>query len=360
MRCLALLTLGIVLMSITPLATAESPDTPLGKLEAHLRSGEIPQVHAVVVVQHGKTIAEWYFEGNDWILGKSIGNVKFAAGTLHDIRSVTKSVVSLLFGIAVAEGAIKNLDAPVLDYFPEYQDLRTPERLKIRLRDLLSMTSGFAWDERTYPYSDRRNSEIAMAISPDPYRYVLSQKIEATPGTRWTYSGGDVELIGAILKRATGMDLSTYAQHRLFAPLSISQFEWSKNNSPKQGAVEAAASGLRLTPRDMAKIGLLVLNGGRYEGKQVVPEAWVKEATARHAQVEPDPECGMRYGYFFWLGPGCANKTPWIAGIGNGGQRIWVAPTKDLVIAWTMGLYDDPRQGKAATDLLQAILEAIR
>ena len=245
MRPLLQLVFGMLFMANAANAiAAASANPPLAKLEARLRSGEFPNIHAVLVMQHGKTVAEWYFEGKDWILGQPIGVVKFTPDTLHDARSVTKSVVSVLFGIAMAEGAIKNLDTPVLDYFPEYKDLRTPELLKIRLRDVLSMTSGFAWDEHTYPYSDPRNSEIAMDISPDPYRYVLTQKVEAPAGTRWAYSGGDVELIGAILKRTTGMDLSTYAQRKLFAPLNVQKFAWTKNtySSPAIGATRGRSS----------------------------------------------------------------------------------------------------------------------
>ena len=332
---------------------AAAPPRPT--LQQRLNAGEFPQLHALLVVQHGRTLVERYFTGQDEIIGDRIGTVTFAPTTLHDVRSVTKSVVSLLFGVALAEGAIKDLDTPVLDYFPEYQDLRTPERLQIRLRDLLSMTSGFAWDEQTYPYSDPRNSEIAMDIAPDPLRYVLTQKTEAAPGTRWKYSGGDVELIGAILARTMKLSLSEYAQRKLFAPLAITDFGWSKNKG-----VEMAASGLRLTPRDMLKIGRLALDGGRYEGRQIVPAQWLQTATARHAQVEPDPVCGTAYGYFWWLGPGCEADLPWFAAFGNGGQRIWVVPSLALIVVQTMGLYNDPRQGKVATDLFRAVIADVR
>jgi CubicO group peptidase (beta-lactamase class C family) len=134
----------------------------LDSLQRRLRAGDIPNVHSVLVIQHDQVIAEWYFEGTDEQRGMPLGIVKFDPATLHDVRSVTKSIVSLLFGIAIADHAIGSLDSPVLDYFPEYTDLQTPERRKIRLRDLLTMTSGLHWDEWSYPYTDIRNSEIAM------------------------------------------------------------------------------------------------------------------------------------------------------------------------------------------------------
>ncbi len=343
---------------------ADERDGALDALKARIAAGEIPGIHSVIVVRDGTTIAQWYFDGVDVALGPKgpvpLGKVAFDANDLHDVRSVTKSVVSILFGIAQADGVIPDLDAPVLDYFPEYADLRSAERLKIRVRDVLTMTSGWHWDERTYPYTDVRNSEIAMDVAPDPIRYVLSQAIDAPPGTRFTYSGGDVAVVGAIVTRATKTPLETFARQRLFAPLGIDAFEWSKNNG-----VPRAASGLRLRPRDMAKIGGLMLDSGRFDGQQIVPQSWVTAATTPHVDVDPpdarDPECRTRYGYLWWLGADCevTPHVPWFAGIGNGGQRIWVMPSRKLVVVSTAGLYDDPHQGEPPAAVLTGVLRGL-
>ncbi|WP_394830190.1 beta-lactamase family protein [Pendulispora rubella] len=331
--------------------------SPLSSLEQRTRAGEFPNVHSVLVMQHGQTLAEWYFTGNDEERGRPLGTVNFNATTLHDVRSVSKSVVSLLFGIAVSEGAIKSLDAPVLDYFPEYTDLRTADRMKIRVRDVLSMTSGLAWDEDTLPYTDPRNSEIAMDLAPDRYRYVLEQAIVTPPGEQFRYSGGDVAVAAEILKRATKTPMEVYAQQKLWEPLGVTQQVWLKDDR----GVPYAASGLRLTPRDMAKIGQMMLNGGRWNDHQVVPAAWATDAVATHAQVEADPKCGQRYGYFWWLSPGCTvtPTTPWFLASGNGGQRIWVIPSRDLVVVMTAGNYNVPGHGKAASAFLSGVLAAI-
>ena len=330
---------------------------PLRDLEQRTRTGEIPNVHSVLVLQHGKTIAEWYVAGRDEVRGGAPANANFDATTLHDVRSVSKSVVSLLIGIAISEQAIKTLDAPVLDYFPEYADLRTPERLKIRLRDVLSMTSGLGWDEDTLPYTDPRNSEIAMDRAADRYRYVLQLPIVAPPGQHFTYSGGDVALMAAVLVRATKTPLDVYAQKKLWGPLAVTQQVWLKDEK----GVPYAASGLRLTPRDMAKIGQMVLDHGRWNGQQIVPAAWVADATAAHAQVGPDAKCGENYGYFWWLSPGCTvtPSTPWAEARGNGGQRIWVVPSRDLVVAMTAGNYNGPASGKAAAAVLSSVLAVV-
>jgi CubicO group peptidase (beta-lactamase class C family) len=330
----------------------------LEALRARIASGEIQGVHSVIVVQHGKTLAEWYFPGEDERYGDKLGRIEFKPETLHDVRSVSKSVVSILFGIAMADGDIKGgLDTPVLDFFPEYKDLRTPQRMKITLRRVLSMTLGVRWDEDSFPYSDPRNSEIAMDMSPDRLRYVLEQDIAAEPGSTFRYSSGGVELAGAILARATKTPLKAYAQKKLFAPLGITAWDWTSDDK----GVPYAASGLRLTPRDMVKIGRMMLAGGVWNGRQIVPKPWVETSTAKHAQVDPDPACGTRYGFYWWEGPGCAASppAPWYAAIGNGGQRIWVVPSRDLIVVSTMGLYNTPSQRPMSTAVFTGVLGAV-
>jgi CubicO group peptidase (beta-lactamase class C family) len=309
-------------------------------------------------VRKGVTLAEWYFEGADDRRDSGpIGVVKFGPATLHDVRSVTKSVVSVLFGIAMANGAIKGLDIAVLDFFPEYKDLQTAERRQITLRHLLSMTSGLRWDESTYPYTDRRNSETAMDVADDPMRNALEQPLESLPGSQFRYNGGSVALIAEVLSRATKMNLEDFARQALFAPLGITQFEWYKDAR----GVPYAASGLRLLPRDMAKIGRLMLDKGSVGGWQIVPEAWVKASVSPQALIGSDGECGFNYGYFWWLLPTCATNpaSGWYAAIGNGGHRIFVVPEQELIIVVTAGLYDDSRQTAAVRQIIQGVRRAL-
>jgi CubicO group peptidase (beta-lactamase class C family) len=267
---------------------------------------------------------------------------------------VTKSVVSILFGLAMSHGAIKSLDQPVLDYFPEYQDLRTPERMKIRLRDLLSMTSGLHWDERTFPYTDPHNSEIAMDMATDRYRHILSEPIDHPPGQTWTYSGGDVALIAAVIARATGKPIEVFAEQALFRPLGITRFEWLKDDK----GVPYAASGLRLLPHDMARIGQMMLQQGRWNGMQVVPKDWVEQSTTFKAQISQDRACGNQYGYYWWLGALCEDgrRTPYFMANGNGGQYIWVIPELDIVAVATAGFYD--HDDGASSRSLMAVIKA--
>lgn len=359
MRAALLLALSTWFATLSS-AAEPSPNVAqaLADLEKRIRTGEIPNVHGVIVMREGVTLAEWYFEGaDDRRDRRALGVVKFGPATLHDVRSVTKSVVSMLFGIAMANGAIKDLNVAVLDFFPEYKDLQTAERRQITLRHLLSMTSGLRWDETSYPYTDRRNSETAMDLADDPMRYALEQPLDGSPGSQFRYNGGSVALIAEVLRRATRMKLEDFARQSLFAPLGITDFEWHKDAR----GVPYAASGLRLLPRDMVKVGRLMLDKGSAGGRHVVPEAWVRASLSPQALIGSDGECGFHYGFFWWLLPTCAANpaSGWYAAIGNGGQRIFVVPEQELIIVLSAGLYDDSRQTATVRQVIQGVRRAL-
>ncbi len=354
MRLIAFL--GVVLsLWAGPLIAAEISSAALDDLQQKIRTGGFPNLHSVIIQQGEKRVAEWYFAGTDERRGEPLGQVTFNAETLHDIRSVTKSIVALLFGIARDEGLIKTLDAPILEYFPDYAGLATAELAKIRLHHVLSMTSGLAWDERTYPYTDPRNSETAMDLAVDKVRHVLTQPITAAPGETFRYSGGDVALIAELVARTAKMPLEKYAEAKLFAPLGITKYDWVKDATGKP----IAASGLRLTPSDMMKIGQLMRDGGRYQGKQVISKEWVGMSLASHTPASAQKPCSVQYGYFWWLMPECAaRKHPaWYAAMGNGGQRIFALPAAEVIIVITSGNYNVPGEG-GVDGVLLAVFEA--
>ncbi len=299
-------------------------------------------IHAVLVARHGQLAFEQYFSGADERWGTPLGDVAHARDQLHDARSVTKSVVALVLGIAVDQGLLKlkhGLDTPILDLLPQYADLRTTKKARITLRHLLTMSAGLKWDE-DIPYGDPKNSETQMDRAPDPARFVLSQPVVAPPGEVYNYSGGSAVLIQTILKRATGRGLDELTQDLLFTPLGIAKVEWLRYPATRE---PIAASGLRLLPRDFAKIGQLVLTHGIWAGKQIVPAPFLAQATAPQINGQ-----GLYfYGYQFWLGRSLVGgrEIDWIAAVGLGGQRIYVVPTLDLVVVINAGLYHSPLQG---------------
>ncbi|MEO9781146.1 MAG: serine hydrolase [Sedimentitalea sp.] len=299
-------------------------------LQQAFDQGKLDGLHAVLVRQNGETLAEIYFDGVDERWGQPLGSQSHGPDTLHDLRSVSKSVTGLLYGIARDKGLVAAPDAGLLAQFPEYADLASTERNRITIGDALSMQMGTEWDENR-PYTDPRNSEIAMELADDRYRYVLDRPIVSEPGKTWTYSGGTTALIAAIIAKGTDMPLDAFAKLHLFDPLGIDEFEWIAG----EDGIPSAASGLRLSARDLAKIGEMVAAGGTYDGQQIAASDWLKQSATPRAQLDP-----LRYGYHWWLSP-IGDPPNWMAGFGNGGQRMSISPSVGLVIVIYAGRYND-------------------
>ncbi len=328
-----------VLLPSTPEALGFSADLA-DKLDAGVRSGLLNGLHSVLVARNGRLILERYYAGTDESWGKHLGRVTFTPDTLHDLRSVTKSIVALLYGIALERGLVPPPEAPLLAEFPQYPDLAAdPKRALLQINHALSMTLGLEWDEMR-PYSDPANSEIAMENAPDRFRFILERSIVSKPGQRWTYSGGAVALIGAIIQKGTKMGLLAFAREALFAPLGITEAEWVQGRD----GMASAASGLRLKPRDLLRIGQLVLARGRWQDQQLIPEAWVDSLSQSLVSTGD----GLHYARLWWhgmaLAPALKGERPWLAGLGNGGQRLWILPDAGLVTVIHCGNYNKPDQ----------------
>ncbi len=307
------------------------------KIDYGRRAGLLPGLHSVVVARHGKLVAEQYFRGVDDAWGRPLGDVAHGPDTLHDLRSVSKSIVSLLYGIALERGKVPPPSAPLLAQFPQYADLAAdPKRAALTIDHAMTMSLGMEWNEQL-PYTDEKNSEIQMELAKDRLRYVLDRPIVSEPGKRWVYSGGTSALIGALIAQGTGQKLDAFAKQALFDPLGIERFEWAAGSD----AVLSAASGLRLTARDLARMGQLVLDKGMFDGKRIVPADWIASSTA---PLIPTGD-GLQYGRQWFIGelpvPALNMQAPrWIAGFGNGGQRLYVAPDLGIVAAMYFGNYN--------------------
>lgn len=299
-------------------------------------------VHAIIIERDGQLIFENYFDGFDQKWGDPLGQRSMTYESLHDLRSISKSVVSALVGIAVDEGKIQSLDQPAVTWFPEYPELDTPDRRRVTLAHVLTMTSGLEWNEEV-PYNDPRNDEIKMTRSAEPLRYALSRPFVLAPGADYNYNGGLTQVMAAILVRATKTSLQDYARTRLFEPLGITEFEWVG----ELAGMPAAASGLRLRARDLAKIGSLYLHGGKWNGKQVIPAKWVEASTRRQFRFSrrtgPDAGGQFGYGYFWWYN--CYSTSVGLiearTAVGNGQQRVFVLPGLNMVVTIFAGRYND-------------------
>jgi len=310
-------------------------------------------IHAVLVARGGKLLFERYFRGSDEINSHPVGKVTFDSDTLHNVKSVSKSVASLAVGIALDRGLIRSINEPIFRFFPELSDLRTPERERIQLLHALTMSMGLKWVE-AIPSNEDNNDEVRMHMAPDPCRYVLGLAATAPAGQEFFYNTGALTLMSAIVRKAVGRPLDEFAREALFAPLGITDFEWIRVKGDSD-----AGGGLRLRPRDMAKIGQLVLAGGRWNGRQIVSKAWIDASmTPRLEATGP-----YFYGYLWWLGRSLhdGREVHWTAALGRGGQSIRIVPELDLVVVVTAGYYQDysPRAFQVQSGVFRDVLRAI-
>ena len=265
-----------------PVATANEDDKLIDRdavcaMADRLAAGDA-QIHAVLVARRGKLLFERYFRGPDeipgGIFGHHVESVVFDADTLHDIKSASKSVASLAIGIAIERGLIPSVNEPIFSFFPELSDLRSPEKDRIQLVHALTMSMGLKWVEAT-PATGDDNDEVRMHRASDQCRYVLGLPVTAPTGEGFFYNTGALALVSAIIHKATGRPLDEFARETVFEPLGITKVEWIR----VRGETDAGG-GLRLRPRDMAKIGQLVLAGGRWNDRQIVSRSWIETSTS--------------------------------------------------------------------------------
>jgi len=285
---------------------------------ADIRDGGYENLHSILIVKDGKLVFEEYFGG-------------YNASRIGDVASVTKSVTAIMVGVAMDQGLIEGPEQYLSELLPAYADMIEGDEMKakLRLHHLLSMTSGIEWDEDTYPYGDSRNDATRMARAVDPVKFILSRPIVREPGTQFQYSGANPMLLSAILQEATGERVVDYARQYLFAPLEIRQYGW---DSYEDGHTNTDG-GLALRPRDMAKIGLLMLDEGRWDGVQMLSPQWVSESTQAHTTVAP----GLQYGYQWWREkqPILLERVESYFAAGYGGQLISVYPDQNMIVVFT-------------------------
>ena len=312
----------------------------LCQLDAFIAQWPKANVHAVVVVRNGKLVDGALLRGRGRALGRQARPRRPTAPRSSTTCARSPRASPPCWSASrCSEGKFPALDSSVFDAFPDYADLKTPEKARITFRDLLTMSAGLAWDENL-PWNDPRNNEREMIMAADPFRYILSQPVAFPPGTVYAYSGGGTSLLGETLIRSTGRPLRDYAREKLFQPIDAPDFEWL--DAGVSGRLGAFGS-LRMRPRDAAKLGRLLLTDGQWNGKQVIPAGWSAES------IKPriNGEGLFFYGYQWWLGRSFRNgsELTWTAGVGLGGQRLYVVPSLDLVVMINAGHYRDGLQG---------------
>ena len=341
-----LLSAGATLLPTSNLAQTLAPDTAERLTLGH-QSGLLDGLHAVLVLQNGEPVLEAYFPGEDENWGRPLDTVDHGPDTLHDLRSVSKSITSLLYDIAFANGDVPPPEAPLLDAFPQYPDLaEDPIRASWTIAHAFNMTLGTEWNENL-PYTDPANSEIAMEQAPDRYRFILDRPIVSEPGTAWNYNGGCTALLGYLIEQGTGQLLDAFAQQALFAPLGIDSFHW---NAGADGTL-SAASGLRLTAPSLARIGEAIRSGN-----DILPQSWLD----RYMTPQTQTSFGLGYSHQWYLGrqpvPATGDWKQMLFAQGNGGQRLYVIPDLNLTAVTFSGNYNTDDQWLNPTLILRKII----
>ena len=303
-----------------PARGAGFDESALSSLSADITRGRYGSLHGVIVLRYGFLVFEQY---NDW-----------SRDQLHTMQSVTKSVTSLLFGIAnSAQPVALDLDRPVLDVFTRYTTIANVDDRKraLTLRHLITMrTSMDFWEQ---PYAGSPLEQLNTS-SGDWVKFVLDRPMIGTPGSDWAYNSGAAILMGGVIREVRGENVDVFAQRELFTPIGIRSVTWAK--SPFDG-LPHCGGGLGLRAVDLARIGYLVLRHGKWGDRQVVPSDWLDASTRvdSHGPSLFFSSFGSSYGYFWWLFPrqrGGADAEI-ITASGSGGQWLFVVPSLDLVVA---------------------------
>ncbi len=307
--------------------------------------GTVPNVHALLIEHYGKLVFEQYWPGEDWTLGNQpLGYVQHGPTTRHDIRSISKSVTSLLLGIALGGAADDILMRPLPEFFPNRENFGNGLDA-VTLHHVLTMTAGLLWNETFVSYDSENNDFVRLITSDDPVGLVLAREVHDIPGSQWAYNNGLTLVAAEIIETMTGEPLADYADKVLFGPLGITDYEWLSPPSWQSKSVPDAAGGLRMRARDMAKIASLVLHDGRWQGRQIIPSDWMATSTARHVQDNPWGPPGV-YGYGYYWFPGVLlSGQRVVRASGWGDQQLYVLPDNGLAITLFAGNYEKGSRG---------------
>ena len=270
---------------------------------------------SLMIIRHGRIVAEAYY-------------APYVAGISHDLRSVTKSIVSTLTAIEVKNGLLDSVDHPVLDLFPDRTILNVDENKKaMTVQTLLDMTSGIEWKEKAYTPDE---TIMRMYQSPDRAEFVLDQPMANAPGSQFYYNSGNPYVLSALITKKTGQSAFDFAKKQLFEPLGITSAEWSRVDA--QGVTDGEA-GLSLAPHDMARIGYLYLHNGSWDGRQIIPSSWVDRAK----EGKVTATFGFHYANLWWSKP----ELGAFMALGRHSQMILVLPKLDVIAVMTGVLRDD-------------------
>ena len=304
-----------------PIASPGETGFPKGALESTVesRTAQGTPLTSLVIAKNGYLVYQRYWNG-------------FSPGKMTALYSATKSINSLVAGIAIDRGILPDEHVPIANYLDEYS-FADPLVEIITLEDVLTMRAGFDYDESTLDYSDPDNPYTRWLAADDRIAFVLSLPMAEEPGSLFRYQTPASQLVPRIVEEAADRDFVSLAGEWLFAPLGIpsERYIWRLD-----AAGHARVGACNMVPTDLARIGLLVLRGGEWNGNRLVSEAWLVRSLSPEAKVR----CGVRFGYHWWLRD--AGGTSVVGAEGYKGQCLFVVPEFDLVVVTTGDFHDGP------------------
>jgi CubicO group peptidase (beta-lactamase class C family) len=306
-------------------ADAAGEGLNVDRLESMMRfinsAGQDEYLRNILIIRNNRLVFEEYFQD-------------IHRGSLSHLQSATKSVVSAIFGIAVANGSVGSVGDALFDYFPEYQHLNNPDKAGVTLQHVLSMTPGFDWNEISTTVNAAENDNIAAHRSNNYIEYLLQKDIVTDPGTAWYYNSGCPMLLAGIVRNQAGIHIDEFAAQYLFGPMGIQSVRWEYQSD----GLPLATGGLWMRARDSAKFGQLFLDGGNWDGQQLIPESWVTASWTGYSPQDP----GEEYGYLWWMREQEGHQF-WFAS-GYGGQLIVMVPDEEIVIVINADYSPDPNE----------------
>ena len=341
----------------------------LDSINLEINNGDYGLIDRFMVIQNDEILANYKYEQDYETIAKKYDTTNhqynynhpswypfYQQSELHTLQSITKSVTSILLGIALDLNNDYTVKTKAMLFFKDYninfQDIR---KNTITIEDLLTMRSGLKWNEDDY--TDPKNDCVLLEDSDEWIQYVLNKPTDTIPGTSFEYNSGASVLLGKITRVITGKRIDKWAEEKLFEPLGITDYYWKKTPN---GEIDTEG-GLYLKVEDLAKIGTLFLNKGKWNNKQIVSETWITSSTSPIVdEIDPNKKSNVGYGYQWWIIQHTNGKSEIFAGIGYGGQCLLVAPEYNLSIVfngWAINEKPKKETWKVMQDRIMPILK---
>ncbi len=341
----------------------------IDSINSEINNGEYGLIDRFMVVQNEELLADFKYEQDYESIAQKYDTTNhqynynhpnwhpyYKQTELHTLQSVTKSVTSILLGIALDLNEDYNVETKAMPFFKGYA-VKSQDKRKnnITIEDLLTMRSGLKWNEDDY--TNPLNDCDLMESSNEWITYVLNKPTDTIPGTRFEYNSGASVLLGKIVRIITGKRIEKWAEEKLFKPLGISDYYWKET---PDGEIDTEG-GLYLKAEDLAKIGSLFLNRGKWNDKQIVSESWVTASISPVVNdVNPNNKSKIGYGYQWWIPEHTNGRSNVFAGNGFGGQFLMMAPEYNLIVLFNGWNINDKAEKSTWSVLHDRIIPALR